>query len=372
MRSCSIDVAVLIAGSAAVFTAPPAPAQVSTDWAEVGNPGNAPDPTTGFGSVGYKYQIGGTEVTNAQYAEFLNAVAPSDPNALYSPLMGEDTRGGIARSGEDGAYVYSVRQDMGNKPVTFVSWYDAARFCNWLSNGQGSGGTETGAYALDGVSSIGAITRDLSDPDQVFLPTEDEWYKAAFHQPESEGGDGDGYWLYATQSNSTPTVASATASGDIANPGPGVVNYFSGADWNGADGNVTTVGSAGPQSATFYGVFDMNGNVWEWNEALIDQDRGIRGASWSSFQSGLGSDGRNAAPPESEAPGVGFRVASPAPPCSNADFAAPLGALDFNDVVAFLSAFSNSDPTADLDDPIGSFDFNDVVAFLTLFAAGCP
>jgi len=59
-------------------------------------------------------------------------------------------------------------------------------------------------------------------------------------------------------------------------------------------------------------------------------------------------------------------------PCSGADFADPLGALDFNDVVAFLSAFSASDPAADLAAPMGTFDFNDVVAYLSLFSAGCP
>lgn len=54
------------------------------------------------------------------------------------------------------------------------------------------------------------------------------------------------------------------------------------------------------------------------------------------------------------------------------DFAEPVGVLDFNDVVAFLTFFSTMDPAADFAEPQGVFDFNDVVAFLTLFAAGCP
>src|SRR5262249_7613174 len=88
----------------------------------VGNPGNAPDPavnvtndTSGDGSVSYIYGIGTTEVTNAQYAAFLNAKALSDPLALYNPSMGTNARGGITRSGSDGSYTYGVKSDMGNK-----------------------------------------------------------------------------------------------------------------------------------------------------------------------------------------------------------------------------------------------------------------
>jgi len=207
---------------------------VTMEWVTVGNPGNAPDTsvmndgTSGYGSVDYVYRIGTYPVTNAQYTAFLNAVAASDPNNLYSSPMGFSSRGGIARSGEPGTYAYSVRENMGDKPVAFVRWYSAARMANWMTNGQTTGPqdsstTETGVYTFDGVTSISAITRDLSNPNQVFIPTEDEWHKAAYHQPADEGGNSTGYWLYATQSNSVPTFATATATGDVANPGPNVV-----------------------------------------------------------------------------------------------------------------------------------------------------
>jgi sulfatase modifying factor 1 len=285
---------------------------ISMDWATVGDAGNAPDPTTGFGAVGYEYRIGTYEVTNAQYAAFLNSVAASDPNGLYNALMGSDPWGGITRSGSSGSYTYSVRENMGGKPVNYVSWYDAARMANWMTNGQGSGGTESGVYTFDGVNSISGITRDLSNPNQVFIPTEDEWYKAAYHQPFAQGGDADDYWLYATQSNSVPTIASATSIGDVANPGQDVVNYLIGADWNGQDGNVTTVGSAG--STSFYGAFDMNGNVWEWNETLIDSSRGLRGGSFASgLESSLRSSSRLSDFPADEFFSIGFRLASPVP-----------------------------------------------------------
>ena len=296
------------------FIVTSAHAQVVIDWRVVGDPGNPPDPTTGFGSVPYEYRIGTYEVTNTQYAMFLNAVAASDPNALYSTSMETQLRGGIIRSGTDGSYTYAVKPNMGNKPVNFVSWYDAARMCNWITNGQGSGDTESGVYTLTSQNSISAITRDLSNPDQVFIPTEDEWYKAAYYQPAAQGGDSDDYWLYATQSNTGPTIATATATGDVANPAQDVANYLAGADWNGVNGNVTTVGSA--QSVTFYGALDMNGNVVEWNETAFGTfSRGIRGGSIGSNQLSLAATARFSVNANNNfANNVGFRLAAGAPP----------------------------------------------------------
>lgn len=302
-----------LAAAAASFVAASAAfaSPVTMDWSTVGNAGNAADPTTGFGAVGYEYRIGTYEVTNAQYAAFLNSVAASDPNGLYNTNMGSNARGGITRSGSDGSYTYTVKANMGDKPVNYVSWYDAARMANWMTNGQGSGGTESGVYTLTGATSISVITRDLSNPNQVFLPTEDEWHKAAYHQPASQGGDADDYWLYATQSNSLPTTAIATGIGDVANPEQGVVNYFRGADWNGQNGNVTTVGSAG--STSFYGAFDMNGNVWEWNETLIGSSRGLRGGSFLNLEDVLRSSLRFGSNPSNVSLLNGFRLASPVP-----------------------------------------------------------
>ena len=105
--------------------------------------------------MAYEYRIGKYEVINAEYAEFLNAVAGTDTNALYNTNMGADTDGGITQTGSSGSYVYAVKADAGaytyaNKPVNNVSWYDTLRFANWLHNGQLNGDTETGAYTLLG------------------------------------------------------------------------------------------------------------------------------------------------------------------------------------------------------------------------------
>jgi formylglycine-generating enzyme len=288
-------------------------ASVTIDFRTVGNAGNAGDTSNfGQGAVAYEYRIGAFEVTNGQYAEFLNAVAASDPRGLYNAGMGSDPRGGISRSGADGSFTYSVRPNMGNKPVNFVSFFDSARMANWLTNGQGTGNTESGVYTLSG-NTVSAITRDLSNFNQVFLPTTNEWYKAAYHQPASQGGDTDNYWKHATQSNDVPIIAAATATGDISNPGPYVANYRSGSDWNGQNGNVTTVGSAG--NASFYGAFDMTGNVWEWNEdSFFAGQRLQRGGSFFSVPSfGIRSEDWISSVGVAENGDSGFRFASAVP-----------------------------------------------------------
>jgi formylglycine-generating enzyme required for sulfatase activity len=124
------------------------------DWVTIGNPGNTPDyqpnPDGDFyGDVAYVYRISKYEVTNAQYAEFLNAKAASDPLGLYNANMGSGF-GGITQTGSSGGYAYSAIAGRESMPVNFVSFYDTIRFANWLNNGQGNGGTETGAYTLLG------------------------------------------------------------------------------------------------------------------------------------------------------------------------------------------------------------------------------
>jgi formylglycine-generating enzyme required for sulfatase activity len=295
-----------------------ASADVILSWSTVGNAGNAGDPNAfNRGGVAYEYRIGRFEVTNSQYTTFLNTVAASDPNGLFNTGMGTDPRGGITRTGTAGAFTYSTRANMGDKPVNFVSFFDAARMSNWLTNGQGSGSTESGVYTLSG-NTLTAITRDLSNPNQVFLPSQDEFIKAGYHQPASQGGDTDNFWRFATQSNDSPIVATATATGDIANPTATTVNMNSGADWNGQNGNLTTVGSAG--NSSFHGAFDMNGNVREWiQDTAFNQ--GFRGQMGGDFTSGFNSDPNfvfgldpafvSFAVPTSEGSDVGFRFASP-------------------------------------------------------------
>src|SRR5262245_12540688 len=91
----------------------------------IANPMNPPD-SSGIGLVGYDYSIGTYEVTNAEYAEFLNAKAASDPLGFYNTAMGSGF-GGITRTGGDGSYIYTAIAGREDMPVVWVSIYDAMR-----------------------------------------------------------------------------------------------------------------------------------------------------------------------------------------------------------------------------------------------------
>jgi formylglycine-generating enzyme required for sulfatase activity len=165
---------------------------------------------------------------------------------------------------------------------------------------------ETGAYTLNNATSGNAVAMNAGA--LFFIPSENQWYKAAYYRG---GGTNAGYWPYATQSNSLPGAVTANSTGDgSAGSSGNSANYDSAADWNGQDGNVTTVGTNGGPSA--YGAFDMAGNVWEWNDldSSSSSSRGIRGGGWLSGSSLLSSSARNGVDPIQEFNIRGFRVAS--------------------------------------------------------------
>ena len=297
--------------------------QTSLDFVVVGDPGNAADTrvmsdgTTGYGSVGYTYQMGKYDVTTAQYCQFLDAVAKTDTHGLYSPYMATsfpDAWGvnvGIARSGSAGSYSY-LPMGNGNVPVFEVSWGDAARFCNWLQNGQptaqGSATTETGAYTLNGATLPGdlmAVTRNAGAT--YFIPSEDEWYKAAYYKGGPTNAD---YWLYPTQSNDAPSNA-------LSSTGTNNANFNAAAspdDRNGFTGptNILTPVGAFVASLGPYGTYDQGGILWQWNETDIDGSlRGARGGNFGNSSDLFDASYRQEDfDPTTEGNALGFRVAS--------------------------------------------------------------
>ena len=304
---------------------------VTIDLVPVGNPGNANDPATGgvYGGVAYDYQIGKYDVTIGQYTDFLNAVAKTDTYSLYNASMGTNLNiRGISRTGVSGSYSYSVigpdgvvnGQSGANRPITFVSWFDSARFANWVANGQPTGAqnsttTENGAYNVNGATSGNAPARNVTNPNTgatptYVIPTENEWYKAAYYSPVLNSGSG-GYYTYATQSNATPGNVIGSAANQ-ANYYNGVFSVTQPASFSGSQNYLTDVG-AFTNSASFYGTFDQSGNVFQWNDldGTPGSSRGLRGGYWFNFASSLSSSGRLTNVPSVENNDIGFRLASP-------------------------------------------------------------
>jgi formylglycine-generating enzyme required for sulfatase activity len=286
-RLAAMAVALLAASvaSAQVFNMPSG--QTSLQFVTVGDPGNLADTTTGLGAVGYTYSIGKYDVTAAEYVAFLNAVASSDPYGLYTPYMSGSADCNIQRSGLPGGYSYSVDSQWANRPVNYVSYGDAARFCNWLQNGQptgaeGNGTTELGAYTLNGAttnSALSAITRSANAT--YFIPSENEWYKAAYYKG---GGTNAGYWLYPTQSDTAPIAEAPPGHGEP----PGSANYLSVLGSN----HLTDVGayknSPGP-----YGTFDQGGELYQWTDTLISTSYSGFAMMDSSWESSSGNQLRS-------------------------------------------------------------------------------
>jgi sulfatase modifying factor 1 len=317
MRSCGSKSLIVLLRSAFVvaLTAPSARA-VTIDWVTVGDPGNSAIATyagAGPGAVSYSFRIGKYEVTIGQYTDFLNAVAATDTYSLYNTGMVTNVNSrGISRAGVSGSYTYSVINNGGssaNRPITFVSWFDAARFANWMHNGQGSGSTETGAYTLLGGQTSG--TAPAKNPGAKFyIPTEDEWFKAGYYKGS---GTNAGYWTYATQSDTAP----GNAIGNRANQANFWVSGYGYAvtqsnTFSSSQNYLTDVG-AFTNSASAYGTFDQNGNVSEWTDftGAAGSNRKLRGGEWLDNYSALAWNAFDQVAPSGEYNTVGFRLASP-------------------------------------------------------------
>ena len=252
--------------------------EFTIDFVNIGNAGNAAD-TTSFGAVPYEYRVGTYEIT----------------------------QDAITKATASGMSNVTARPWTGNQPAANITWYEAAAFVNFLNTNSG----KTAAYDL--TFSSGSWSMALWSSEQAwtaggtnlyrnkdafyFLPSENEWYKAAYYNPA-----GTNYFLYPTGSDTAPTaVASGTNAGT--------------AVYNNAASVPAIVASAGGLSP--YGTMGQGGNVWEWNESALDgtnssssENRAQRGGRWSGPEFGLSSSGQNGNDPTFESDTIGFRVAS--------------------------------------------------------------
>jgi formylglycine-generating enzyme required for sulfatase activity len=233
---------------------------------------------------------------------------------------------GIRRTGRAGRYRYSVIDNGGSsadRPITYVSWFDAARFANWMANGQPIGRqspatTEDGAYTLRR-HGITAPARNSINPNtgkaaSFFIPTENEWYKAAYFNPTLNNSSG-GYTLYATQSNSAPSNSPSTGGSNEANLANGFVFYNTQSTvYDPITNYLSDVGQFS-NSRSFYGTYDQAGLVYEWNDLSGERSRekGLRGGYWFSAGQSAMSTTFSLATPDRESSDAGFRLVAADP-----------------------------------------------------------
>lgn len=302
---------------------------VNGDMVTIGNPGNAGYILNGLGAVSYTFDISKYETTNQQYADFLNAVGGRNPNNIYNARMASDLNGGIVQSGTPGSFTYAVRSGpnpMGaayaTVPVNFVSWFSAARFVNWLHNGESTNpnSIENGSYALNGATSGPLPSRS---PNATFvLPSINEWFKAGFNNGGLSSTD---YTTWATNSATRPAAnVSNVALANVANYG-GTVAGSSG---------LLAVGSY-TNSLSHYGLFEMMGNVAEMTDTANPGNVGQWAAMSGSFGTAAASLASFNAPTlpstyvngTTASPQIGFRVAAVPEPSTYALLAAGVAGL---------------------------------------------
>jgi hypothetical protein len=338
------------------------------DWVVVGDPGNRaanaeeapefyppfwPEPGLEAGDVAWEYRLTRTEITAAQWLEFVVAYAPfwdgnpSDP-ALTSIWILHD----------DGEYV--IVEGAENRPVE-MSWYNAARFCNWLHNGKvnEAWAFEDGAYDT---STFGLIDKDGNSLEQAtrhpealyWIPSLDEWTKGMYYDPDRYGEQDPGYWYM---------------------PDGGNENLISGLPEDGGETNAgifdiyLDVGLY-PQVTSPWGLLDGSGGTSEWTERQGGLDSRVHKGSWQFNETYWLWD-------KIDAIGItfpyfreGLRLASVTnPPCPG-DCTGD-GALDILDFVCLHQLFTSGSLLADVngDHALNILDF---VAFQEAFLAGCP
>jgi len=251
--------------------------EFTIDFVNIGNAGNAAD-TTSYGAVPYEYRASIYEISQ-------NAITQATASGMANVTAGAWSN---------------------NQPAANISWYEAAAFVNFLNTNSG----KTAAYNLTFTTSwsmalwsselawtAGGTNLYRNKNAFYFLPSENEWYKAAYYN-----AGGSNYFDYPTASSSVPTaVASGTNAGS--------------AVYNNDAAVPAIVDSAGGLSP--YGTMGQGGNVFEWNESAFDgsnssssEGRAIRGGVWDDTELYLRSSSRYDSDPSNEVGGIGFRVAS--------------------------------------------------------------
>jgi formylglycine-generating enzyme required for sulfatase activity len=198
------------------------PLDPSSIYTTISNIENEPDNCeygldSKLGQVNYTYNIQNQLVTNTEYCDYLNSIDPSGSKKyhIYDERMDTSSVGGIIYDNcNDIGYKYSIKNNFADKPVTFIKWIMAAQYCNWLTNDKSSdilsitsGSYDTASLYNNPISISGCYRQDTA---KYFLPSENEWYKAAYYDSSINK-----YWTYGTKSDEPPSAVICDSNGDV-------------------------------------------------------------------------------------------------------------------------------------------------------------
>ncbi len=243
------------------------------DFVTIGAPGNAgyngPDPngwSTGRGSVGYEYRIGRMEITTGQWMQFVNTFSTQSNEMSF---FGEPNHWGARPDPNYGGpgtrWILRGSPDAASFPIFGITWRDAAYYCNWLNNGQPTDweGIQNGAYDASTFTFNPDGTfndQRTHNPDARFwIPTYDEWIKATHFDPDRNGEEQPGWWLYPHQSDSPP-VPGIPGEGETS-VGVRLPNFA----------HLDIPLGSYPDTLSPWGLLDSTGGAMEWTEETFEE-----------------------------------------------------------------------------------------------------
>jgi formylglycine-generating enzyme required for sulfatase activity len=323
------------------------------------------------GGPAYDFRMGQYEITNAQFAAFLNDAQLDGGATGRGSNMHFDADGRVRIA--DGGFTIFNRfaqlpisydpsaplgqrygtqfvngADVSMHPVHSVSWFGAIKFANWLTIDHGLGEGER-AYAEGPnaddwhpvtISSQAWLDRDLNAGERAALvndvkgfrlPMDDqangasaynEFYKAAAW--DTDAGVNRIYGF------GRDTIDNFDANGSVLNefgaffrddpfeegilPETTPVGFYDGtqwqqSDWNWPDDDFATFDTNPNENS--YGIFDLSGNILEWGQDQRfdgSSDRPLRGGSWAGGATDARADFRNRSIHALTDSAIGFRL----------------------------------------------------------------
>lgn len=367
--------------------APAQPAPDGYDWVTIGDPGNIgydrPHPNNrilGWGAVAYEYRITRTEVTTAQWAEFLNAVFRRSvplPLDIETPIISGIEADPNYHGPGVGFRVSPSIPNAAMLPATGMEWRTCAILCNWLHNGKrtepwaftsGVYDTRTFGYRITDSGITVFTDQETHSPGALYwIPSVHEWLKAAAYDPNKFGPGAGGWWEMPNRSDipllhAPPETGDANVCFELPNEAQFRIPLR-------AYGHITS----------FYGLFDLAGASQEFTETAFlgfaGRYRGALGSQWNHSWCPTDEVYRLSGwfPTDSDT-AMGLRLASPASgwecqtSCPVADFNCD-GGVDGADVEVFFTVWMTGESRADANRD-GGVDGADVEAFFRVWEAG--